>query len=769
MADIVCPNCSTQYRISDAQLAKASKLRCQKCGTVFRLQDHLKTTASPPLQVEPELETPPPTEAASSEAKTLEFDLSNIQFSYPETGSEEPEDETLEQQEEATMPQEGDFSLDMNLGGDMTLDFGASEETDSSATQSMPADFNFSQEDEEQSDEEIHDHIRTPFQSDSEQGESDFSEFSFAGGNDDQDLSDAPTLDFSFSAATPEAEPEEEDDAQDWDEGGLESDGDAEQAEALDAAGSQELGLDLGQVSFGEEEGWEGEKEALQEENAEEEYAEKSPDEEDYEAEYEEEDIEDDLSNCCIDSLAMGLPRCELCGRDLKGRDPHYAQELQRLRREQLKEDLIDGEAQIGFSEESTSATHESPLHVAEDFSDVEQALDALADGTFHQKAKKREAKKNFAKTLKTLVGAVVAVCVLAGVVFVFLLPSSHEKLDARYNEFMSQGGEDSAVLAQLFLDSIAKKHEALFQKMSIMKAIPAYKSGKIISVGDQGKETSLGAPGKTIAELEVEIAMLEQQASEKTTLLDEYSSKNLSPTLLEQRIKQTKSKLADLTKEFEDKDAELSRKLKRLRKELTETDADIVEQRRIARKYIDATDQVGKALYENSISKQEYLNDQKVKLVRQVQDEDARYQKLRQALNQEYQPQFAQLEERLATEQALLKEANLLSDTTKSPVVLLKKELEQMTQEIIHKKSLLEETQAQLNQALSFFDAQARQELTKRQQEAEFSHITQHVAANIKTENGLAQQISIVLRRYRATLPDKTLHSNWLVEKSTE
>ena len=748
MADIVCPTCSTQYRISDSQLAKASKLRCQKCNTVFRLQDNVKTEELPPPQVEPELGTQASqTDADFSEANTLEFDLSSIQFNYPETRS---------------TPDSGEFE---EPEGDMTLDFGASNDTAPFADSSMSTDLNFSQDDEP-GDEEIHDHISTPIQPDSARGESDFSEFSFAGENDEYALSEAPTLDFSFSAASPEAVPEDEENQEDWgDEQEWEGDDEEhyeedEQSEILEAADSQELGLDLGPVSFGTE------AEEPQEESFEDE--EEPFDEKDYEEEtIEEEVIEEELSNCCIDSLAMGLPRCELCGRDLGGHDPHYAQELQRLRRQQLKEELIAGEAQIGFSEERLKAGKEAPLHVGEDFSDVEQALDALADGTFHQKAKKREAKKNFAKTVKKLAGALVALCVLAGLVFVFLLPSSHEKLEARYEEFISTGGEDTKVLAQLFLDSVTKKDDTLFKKLTILETMPRYKSGEVMSVGESDNEISLGFPGKVVAELEVEISELDQQISEKTTLLNEYSSKNLSPTLLEERIKQTKSKLADLTQEFEEKDADMSKKLLRLRRDLTETDDGIAEQRRISRKYIDATDQVGKALYQNSISKQEYLNDQKVKLVRQVKEEELRYQKLRQALDQEYRPQFAQLEERLATEQALLKEANLLSDTTRSPVVLLQKELEQMTQEIIDKKALFEEKQAQINQALNFFDSKTRQQLTIRQQEVELSHISKDVVIQLKTEDGKAQQGALVLKRYQATLPDITLRSNWLVEKS--
>jgi predicted RNase H-like nuclease (RuvC/YqgF family) len=171
---------------------------------------------------------------------------------------------------------------------------------------------------------------------------------------------------------------------------------------------------------------------------------------------------------------------------------------------------------------------------------------------------------------------------VLSGVVFVFLLPSSQEKLQTRYEKFMAQGGEDSKALAQLFLDSIAYKDETTFHKLSIIKTMPAYKSGEVMNVGEKDEEIPQGTLGKLVTELEAEIAVLEQRISEKTQDLDAHSSENLSATLLEQRIKQTKSKIANLTTEYDEKEAELSKKLRRLRKELAETENELAEQRRI-------------------------------------------------------------------------------------------------------------------------------------------------------------------------------------------
>ncbi|PID57248.1 hypothetical protein CSB45_08460 [candidate division KSB3 bacterium] len=708
MADIVCPKCSTLYRISDSQLAKASKLRCKKCSTVFQLQDSMppESLSSP----EPASEL---AETSDAGANTLDFDFSALPFRHSESASEPETPEDYGDSDSATITHQGGFSFDMNH------EFGSAAEEDLQTT-----------------DEDIHN--SAPPVPASGTGEDEFSGFSLAGGDDEQDLSELPTVDFAFRVASPgdSSEEPEDYDARDWAEEEGQALEEHEQAETLEAGNSID--------------------DPLKEESGDEEYDRRLP--------------EDDLSNCCIDSLAMGLPRCELCGRELGRHNSRYAQNLQRLRRDQLKEDLIESDVQISFSEEGTGPRHETPVSTTEDFSDVEDALDALADGTFQQKVKRREAKKNLAKTVKIFLEVTAVLCVLAALAFIFLLPSRQEKLHARYEEFMTQGGNDGHALSQLFLDSVAQKDESLFHKVSIMKTLPAYTSGEVISVGEPEQDMSQGALARRCDELEAGIAGLEQQISDKTGELKAYESENLSVILLEERIKQTTKKLANLTEEYEQKDSESSKKLQRLRKELQNAENEIAEQRRISRKFIDAIDQVGRALYENSISRKEYLSEQKVRLVRQIQDEEPRYQERRQALDEEYEPELTKVKKRLATEQAQLKKAHLLNDADRSPVVSLRKELKQLSEQLVAQKAQLRKITGQLDEVLSFFDPQVRQQLTTRRQEAEFWSTTRYVAAQVKTENGEGtQQISIALKRYRAVLPDKNFHSRWFVEKSGE
>ena len=755
MATIVCPSCSAQYRISDDKISEKSRLRCKKCGAVFRLRDTLQESEEPPRPsgtgpTQPGKEKPSQPIRPSSEVPTLEFDLSAIQLHTPSAP-----------QELETSPSQEDLSLDMNLG-DIALDFGASSESPSegetlSFGSSGPLGTEAALEEEE-----LHDHIANIT---IDQPDIDFSGFSFQA--DQQERSgETPddSLDFSFSANIPEETGEDE-------EEGVEGEDEFEgiPAESQASHEDQDIGLSLGEanletppgdlpISPGEDQGMvvsseEGEMGHLTDLEA------PAPEEEAF--------PEAELANCCIDSLAMGLLRCEICGRDLKDYQK-YANELQQQRRKQLKEELVKAEVQIGFSEETYEPDVDGGrVSPNEDFSDVERALDALADGSFQESIKKKEAKKTRAKTLRMVVAVIVAAVVGVGGILWYLLPSSHEKLLARYEELMTQKEADPTTLVRLFLDAVIEKDEEIFRNLTVMTAMPEITAGKILGASEEVEKTSIGSPGQNIALLNEEIATLEKQISEKTKLLHEYSSKTFSPAALEQTIQSLQKKIDDLHAEFEAKDAELAKKLLDLQEELQETEEEIAKNKDISRKYLDATDTVGKALYTNSVAQLRSLGDKKGQLETQIQKEQAEYQQNFQALKNEYAPRFSELEERLTQSQSMLKEANLLQDREKSPVVILSKELEQMTAEIIEKKNRLEQAENQQNDALRFFkQPEKKSRVMKEQATAEFSYIEKNVAVMLKLGTSSEQQVSVGLKRYEAMLSDTTVQSNWLVEK---
>ncbi len=759
MADIVCPSCSTQYRINDSQLAKASKLRCKKCGTIFQLQENIKV--GPPSQ-EPEGPTLPEGigqfSQQTTELETMEFDLSNIQLNYSQS---EPAGS-----EEATITHSGQASQgERSLGSDRektSLDFETSLDfsfTTPVLDRGVP--FPEAEDTEDIDSRKIHDHITVPSQVGIARGGTDFSKFSFApmSAGAEHKPSETPPPDFSLSAATSETPPE----GDEWDD-----ENGADILPSQEAPNESDMGLSLGEVQFEQEDAESASGLDSGEEEAEPPSSAPPSTEEDDDDFFENDEdfVEEELSTCCVDSLAMGLKWCELCGRDLSGRDQAFVQDLQQERRQQLKGELIAGDVQVGFSGDVNEIQPQPHIHSNEDFSDVEQALDALADGTFQHKIKKRQAKKTFVKQLKLAVGGLVALLAVAGLVQVFLLPSSHEKLQARYEELRSQEDVDAGQLVQLFFDAVIKQDMDIFSRLTILPTMPEIAYGRVINVGEEYEKNSLGMLGKNLIDLEQTIIDIEQENADKTALLQEYSAKNLSPGIIEDRIEQNEKKLAALEKEFDEKNEALSRKLNRLQQKLQKTKQEIVENRSTSRKYIDATDTVGKALYENSVTKQKYLTEQQGKLQLQVQQEDAKYQTLRQELEEEYQPQFSKLKERLKNEKALYREAVLLKDKEHSPVVVLTKELAQLTQTLITKKEELEDAKRQLNSALAFFAPNERSHIRKEQEKTEFLHVSKNVAASIKIGDGREEQASIVLKQYQAILPDKTLTGEWLVEK---
>ena len=648
----------------------------------------------------------------------------------------------------------------------MSLDISSSEMAGGGFGKGFGSFFSDEEEETAAGDEEIQDHISAPIQPQSG-GDQNFSSFnfSFGDGSEAEPSAEEPSEDFSFSAAVPEGMPEgeegEEGSGEEGEPEAMQSEEAEQEAEAPQAVG---LDLSLGAVEIG------GETVAMPADSAQEHAAEESalssaPALEEQQA-AQEYAPEEELSPCCIDSLAMGLPRCELCGKDLQGKDRRMALELQKRRRQQLKQELSGGSVQVGFSEEQLEAAGHH-VHVAEDFSDVEKALDDLASGTFHHAVKKKASKKQLQKTLKTLMAGAVGLVLLAGVVFWTLIPSAHEQLQKRYDTLSAAQETNPKTLVELFFDAAIAKDADIFRRLTIMPDMPAIASGKVLNVGEEYEAASIGTPGRRKDELEKEINMLEQQIKQQSALLDEYSSKNLSPTLLQERIESDQQKLVDATDEFNAQDAELRKKLDSLEDDVREVDANLKKCRQDLRKYISDATEVGKAIYNASVKNQKFLEDKMAKLILQHQREDKKYKKARSELEQKFQPEFVRLQERIKSQKALLREANLLQDKQESPVVVLNKEIEKLSHALDEKKKELEQISAQLSAAMAFFtNADAQQRLAQQQAVTEFRHVSKNVAALVKMERGKEQQMSLVLKRYQAVNPSETIESQWLVEK---
>ena len=369
MAVIVCPICSTRYRVAEAQLSQASRLKCKKCKTVFPVSDNIKSDSSSQKEEVTPLNPPTPEPEDTSASHTLEF-----------PGLQDEPPQTL--QEAAEVPQDdssglGDFSLDFNIPSEATVEAPSLDFSFSTETPEVPENGG--------EDVILEDHIVDSLhtgQGEIEVGLGNLTLNSDDNGETTLSMDGGSSLDFSFSAVVPESGPDDEQEEQEHGDQLLEEEGD-------DGGAIQDLSLNLDigtpqaddipddatMTMAGSPEsaaldisldGLETEQEAdFAVESESDEYAE----EDDYSE-------EEPLNTCCVDSLAMGYTTCELCGRNLQGLEDN---EFVQQRRQQLRAELPEGEVQIGFSEEGDAeAQHKAMAPPEEDFSDVEQALDAL-------------------------------------------------------------------------------------------------------------------------------------------------------------------------------------------------------------------------------------------------------------------------------------------------------------------------------------------------------------------------------------------------------
>lgn len=749
MAVIVCPICSTRYRVTEAQLAKASRLKCKKCKTVFPVSDNIKSEAS--LE---ETESPAPP-SPTPEKLPFSGDLN------------------LPSSQESPRTSEGD-KAPASGADDMTLDFNFSSAS-SAGNAASSMDFSFSAEmpketpeDDGEESVELQDHIADSLHSDQGQlnvglgGPSLNGEFDR--GETTLSMDGGGSLDFSFSAVMPETPPEDDEEDVLGDGGGTEEGGMQDLSLGLDlgappddatmtmsdTSSSMNLNISLDEIpeEGGVTGGIGGEADSEYESGAMEGYATQEP-----------------LDTCCVDSLAMGMPTCELCGRDLQGLEDH---EFVKQRREQLREELPEGESQIGFSREGTKEKRQAPIVPSEDddFSDVEKALDALADGSFEKEIKKRAAKKHRGKRLKIMGVGVVLGLIAVIVAGTMLLPSSQERLTNEYQELMAQPEVEPRALVSLFLDAVAKQNQDIFQKVSVMSTMPDITGGSVLTLGEDYEPTSLGQLGKEVADLEAELASLKARYESTEKQWQEASSVDLSPNLINGNIGQLLKKQATLQAEMDQKAQESAERMLGLEADIQEAEDELEVNRQRADQYLDATDKQGKAMYTASVRNQQSLSDKIGKLEALLADERLSHAKRLEDLHAEYDPQFEKLTDDLEVQRALYEKAILYIDEEHSPLVVLDKELKETKSAINETERVLQEKQQQLSAVFDFFKRpERRKQVEQYRNEAEFSHISKNVVTSVKFRGAGKEKVPIVLKRYQAIVGEQTIQGDWVVE----
>lgn len=746
MAVIVCPICSTRYRVAEAQLSKASRLKCKKCKTVFPVSDNIRT------------------ERFSAEDEVPAQSTSPSEDSSLSGGLDVPE--TPPAQESPDLPEAGT--------DEMTLDFNFSS-GGAASTAPSSLDFSFSAERPETSEEEeeveLQDHISDSLHTDQGHLDVGLGETPFAGGADDEEttlsMDGGSSLDFSFNAAMPESAPEdavdEGDDSGEPEIGepgtggmqdlslGLDLGASPDDATMTMTGGASSLNLD---ISLGGGEQDEGAVGAGSDAGVMADYDEGGG--------YAE---QEQLDTCCVDSLAMGMTTCELCGRDLQGLEQH---EFVKERRAQLREELPEGETQIGFSAEGSTEAGQIPIAPSDedDFTDVERALDALADGSFEKEIKKREAKKHRGRRLKMMGAGVVLGLIAIIAVGWMLLPSSHERLASKYENLMAQPEVDPESLVSLFLEAVGKQDQIIFEKVSVMPAMPDISGGSVVTIGDDYEPTSLGQLGKDIVELETELADLQSRYESTEKQWQEASAVDLSPNMIKGNIEQLLQKQASLQAEFDEKEGESSRKTRSLEADIQEAEQELEENIRRAEEHIDDTDPQGKAIYTASVRNQQSLTNEIGKLEKRLTDERLAHARRMQEIEAEYNPQFEKVADELEVQQALYEKALLYQDSEKSPLTVLNNELKELKSAIDNTDQTLQEKRDQLSTVFDFFKRpDRRQQAEQQRNEAEFVHVSKNVVANVKFRGAGKQKVPIVLKRYQAIVGEQTIQGDWVVE----
>lgn len=609
-------------------------------------------------------------------------------------------------------PQETSASHTLNLS-DIGLDMGVADQDMSNAP---TLDFSFSANipsDTPSESEELHDHIASGSQEDQGQLQVGMGNLSFQpGGDGESTLSMDHNLDFSFTAAIPEAAPEGEE---------------APPAEEGEPAGNQELSLE--NLSLG--------------------------------------DLPEESTMTMPTGAGETLfsePGANLFQETVPAEPPPAEVEAPA---DVFGGDLPQAGVHIGFSAETQGAKSGPVVAPDEDFSDVEKALDALADGSFEKEIKKRKAQATRGQRLK-LIGAGIGLAVLVALGGLWsLLPSAHEKLAKRYDKLVSQPEIAPQDVVDLFLDASAQQDQEMIQKVSVMKDLLPISSGEVLSVGEEYDATPPVNLGEEIAALKAEIEALKKTNADIEKKWQEESKVNLTPELINTNIQELLRKQQNLQAEYKAKEAESAEKMVNLQQQISEAKKDLEENRRRAQETIDDTSPTGKAMYTASVRNQQSLSKKIGELEDMLAVEKPAHAKRMQTIDAEYNPRFDAFEKELKQQQALYEKARLLQDQQNSPLVLLDKQMKQVKAELTEKEEMLQAKEAGLKMVVDFFkrDAQ-RQQVEQQRDKALFAHVSKNVVVSVKLRGGSKQKIPIMLTRYRAQIGEQTIQGDWVVEK---
>lgn len=466
------------------------------------------------------------------------------------------------------------------------------------------------------------------------------------------------------------------------------------------------------------------------------------------------------LASCCIESLALGRDTCYICGRKLERQSKEVEEELEKTRTQRIQDRTKTSTPTISLSQ-TVQDKNFQPLSTssAEDFSDLEKALDTLARESPGAKQIQLTKRKNM---LTYGLAILVGLLGLAGLAKI-ILPSSHEKLMKQYDQIMAKGEPTPEEIVELGL--VAAKHEdtEVFSLISMVRNFPEISGGKVLSVNTPYDQQNLGRLSQKKIDLQQNVKSLEEQIKEKNSELEKLSSNKISPKTLKDSLERSQQELKDLTAQYEKKKEEAIAEVASLEQKLQTLREERIEAIETQKRNIDRVDSIGRALYTTHVQREKTLTEQILQTEKDLRMARDQHRRRLSELANQYVPRIEALKTEITETEKQLEMVEEFQDPSRSPIEHMKAEIDTLNVELASLKKQQEEIQALFQEALTYFKNPEEQQVLSSDPNCEFSSVKRDAVLDLQSSSGKGMW---VLKRYEVQCQDKTFRSHWLISQ---
>jgi predicted Zn finger-like uncharacterized protein len=478
------------------------------------------------------------------------------------------------------------------------------------------------------------------------------------------------------------------------------------------------------------------------------------------------------LTLCCIQSLKLGRNTCYICGRKLDPQDQEVEKELKKIQaqppRDKTKvatpaETPSKEPGKTLIQEPGKTSINPSVFGSTTDFSDLEKALDALAE-----KGPGSDLQKKLVKRKNILVqGLMVLIGLLGlGVLAKVILPSSHEKLLKQYSQLIAQEEPGPEEIVHLGLAAAKYEDHEILNWIAPLPNFPKIKEGKLLQIDNPYDQQNLGSLIQRRAELQQTIRSTEEQLNLKATQIKQYESNKVPSKILKDSLEKARADLRELLLEFESKKKESLAKVVAFQEKSKALREDLAKAIQLQRENIDRTDPFGKSLYTTNVQKEKKLLDQISKNEDDLKAAQVEQQKYINNLENQYNPQIEELRKKIAEIEKQYELATDLEDPSRSPVERLKAEIAQLNANLPSMKKQLEDVEKIFKDIPLYFKNSGHLQDLSTDPKCLFSSVKRNALVELKDPTGLNEKRTWVLKKYEAQCQDKLFKSPWLISE---